>query len=406
MRTATAVAAVLVVGTFAGLAATGLGGLAGGDLVELWVSDTPRENTINHHAVGVGPEGETVVAPVAAVGGVEGLTETSCTLARLATGDGAVLWRTTLDPSACFTHALTEPAIRDVDGDGDHEVLSATTEAALVAYGAATGREEFRVPLSTYGYGRPTVANLTASSGPEVVVVDIDGNVTVTTGEGTVLWRHEPRVDTSVWAAPTVADLDADGAPEVAVGSADGVVALDATGDTEWRRPVKAVTTAAGQADSDPAVEVVAARNGGVVALDGATGDTEWETPVAGTPSVHGIREGSEPRVYVSTVDRNVVALDAETGQRQWETSVADGKDSMAPPAVADVNGDGTVEVVAGASDGTLAVLDADTGAELAAYSREVPVWTHPTPADIDGDDTAELLVRYGDGRVVALDYR
>lgn len=42
-------------------------GLTAGErttLTETWVSDTARENEVNHHAVGVGPEGG-VVAPVA-----------------------------------------------------------------------------------------------------------------------------------------------------------------------------------------------------------------------------------------------------------------------------------------------------------------------------------------------------
>jgi hypothetical protein len=61
--------------------------------------------------------------------------------------------------------------------------------------------------------------------------------------------------------------------------------------------------------------------------------------------------------------------------------------------------------VIAVTNSGTVAVLDAESGSEMAAYEREVPVWTVPTPADLDGDGDTEVLVRYGDGRVVALDY-
>jgi len=56
-------------------------------------------------------------------------------------------------------------------------------------------------------------------------------------------------------------------------------------------------------------------------------------------------------------------------------------------------------------NSGTVAVLDPETGAELALYERTVPVWTFPTVHDIDDDGAAEILVRYGDGRVVALEY-
>jgi hypothetical protein len=61
--------------------------------------------------------------------------------------------------------------------------------------------------------------------------------------------------------------------------------------------------------------------------------------------------------------------------------------------------------VVGVLNSGTAAVLDPETGAELALYERTVPVWTFPTVHDVDNDGAAEILVRYGDGRVVALEY-
>ena len=70
-----------------------------------------------------------------------------------------------------------------------------------------------------------------------------------------------------------------------------------------------------------------------------------------------------------------------------------------------DVDGDDKQEVVGVLNTGRVAVLDADSGSELAVYERNVPVWTFPTVRDIDGDGAAEILVRYGDGRVVSLDY-
>jgi outer membrane protein assembly factor BamB len=77
----------------------------------------------------------------------------------------------------------------------------------------------------------------------------------------------------------------------------------------------------------------------------------------------------------------------------------------MPAPDVGEVYGDGDTEVIAATNDGTVSVLDHDTGDELAAYERDVLVWTFPTLADLDDDGDEEILVRYGDGRVVALDY-
>lgn len=414
MRLRTAVALVVLLGALAGAVVVGLGSpAAGGSLAEVWVSDTPRENRANHHAVGVGPDAEVVVAPVAEIprDGVE-LTNSSCVVARLAPGDGAVRWRAGLPAVNCTSHALTEPAIADLDGDGDLEVAAATTEDALVARGAKDGREEWRVDLSTFGYGRPTVGNLTPAPGPEVVASDIRGGVVAATGEGRELWRVDletlPLEQPTVWERPVVRDLDADGAPEVLLGTRGGPVVLGADGDLEWYAEGAAVHTATVRTDGDDAVEVVTAGTDGLRAYDGATGDLEWERDLSGSrvrvaADVDG--DGSAA-VLVGRTDGTVLAVDAATGETRWTTTVATGDGTGAvPPVLGDVDGDGTDELVAATNDGTVAVLAPADGAELAAYERSVPVWTFPTPADIDGDGDEEMLVRYGDGRVVALAY-
>ena len=414
MRLRTAVALVVLLGALAGAVVVGLGSpAAGGSLAEVWVSDTPRENRANHHAVGVGPDAEVVVAPVAEIprDGVE-LTNSSCVVARLAPGDGAVRWRAGLPAVNCTSHALTEPAIADLDGDGDLEVAAATTEDALVARGAKDGREEWRVDLSTFGYGRPTVGNLTPAPGPEVVASDIRGGVVAATGEGRELWRVDletlPLEQPTVWERPVVRDLDADGAPEVLLGTRGGPVVLGADGDLEWYAEGAAVHTATVRTDGDDAVEVVTAGTDGLRAYDGATGDLEWERDLPGSrvrvaADVDG--DGSAA-VLVGRTDGTVLAVDAATGETRWTTTVATGDGTGAvPPVLGDVDGDGTDELVAATKDGTVAVLAPADGAELAAYERSVPVWTFPTPADIDGDGDEEMLVRYGDGRVVALAY-
>ena len=414
MRLRTAVALVVLLGALAGAVVVGLGSpAAGGSLAEVWVSDTPRENRANHHAVGVGPDAEVVVAPVAEIprDGVE-LTNSSCVVARLAPGDGAVRWRAGLPAVNCTSHALTEPAIADLDGDGDLEVAAATTEDALVARGAKDGREEWRVDLSTFGYGRPTVGNLTPAPGPEVVASDIRGGVVAATGEGRELWRVDletlPLEQPTVWERPVVRDLDADGAPEVLLGTRGGPVVLGADGDLEWYAEGAAVHTATVRTDGDDAVEVVTAGTDGLRAYDGATGDLEWERDLPGSrvrvaADVDG--DGSAA-VFVGRTDGTVLAVDAATGETRWTTTVATGDGTGAvPPVLGGVDGEGTDELVAATNDGTVAVLAPADGAELAAYERSVPVWTFPTPADIDGDGDEEMLVRYGDGRVVALAY-
>lgn len=415
MRLPTVAAVVLLLALLGGAVAFGFGTApAGGSLSEAWVSETPRDNVRNHHPVGVGPNGSVIVAPVAEVpgSGVQ-LTNHSCSLVRLAPENGTVLWRTTTPAEQCFSHALTQPAIADVDVDGTLEVVVATTENAVIVYDARTGTEEWRVPLSTYGYPRPTVADVLPAPGPEVVASDIQGGVVVAHGNGTVAWRHSlnrtfgGRV--SVLEAPVVADVDADGSPNVLVSSDDGTVLFSATGDVVWTSDVPGAYLTTGNTDEDPAVEAVTSYYRAIQSLDGASGRIEWQRNVTNA-RMHTVADADEdgtPEAYVGRVGGEVLAVNAHTGATEWTTRVSTVDDVIVPPPVlADVDGDGSREVVVAVESGRVVVLSADSGAELASYERDVTIWTFVTTADVDSDGRAELLVRYGDGRVVALQYQ
>jgi outer membrane protein assembly factor BamB len=410
MRRRTALATALVLGALVAVGAAGVGLAPGGDLTERWVSDTGRANEVNHHAVGVGPRDEVVLAPVAEVPGAgTPITDDSCALVRLDPADGATRWARGLPADACFTHALTEPAVTDIDGDGSLEAVVASTENALVVHAVDDGAEEWRVALEGYGYGRPTVADLDGDGAREVVVADVDGRVTVATGDGSVVWRRDATAgwtNPAVWVAPVVADVDADGAREVAVGANRGLVVLGPDGRVERRVEGPGTYLAAADADDDPAVELVAAGTGTVRAVDGATGEVEWSRPIEGArlrTVTDGDGDGAR-EVYLGRPDGTVTALDATTGETEWSTTVA--SEVVVAPVLGDVDGDGdgAREVVAVTNGGTVVVLGPG-GRELAAYERSVPVWTFPTLADLDGDGASEVLVRYGDGRVVALSY-
>ncbi|MFC7167056.1 FG-GAP-like repeat-containing protein [Halospeciosus flavus] len=124
-------------------------------------------------------------------------------------------------------------------------------------------------------------------------------------------------------------------------------------------------------------------------------------------PALHGVvdADGDEaPEVFVS-VRGHVLALDARTGDTEWKTTVV--PDTLVfAPVVGDLDADGDAEVVATSNDGTVWVLDANSGDVLASYNRDVKIWTHATVSDYDGDGRDEVLVVFGDGRVVSLSYR
>lgn len=410
MRARTAVVLGVCVLALGGIALYGLGlSSSSGQLTEQWVSDTARETTFNHHAVGVGPNGDVVIAPVAELGGsgVE-MTETTCSLTRLVPENGSVRWQNGVPAENCFTHALTEPEIEDIDGDGTLEVAASTTEEALVVLDARTGDEQFRVSLPSYGYGRPTAADALPAPGTELFTSDIDGNAVAVYANGSVAWRVplNESVDgrASVWDPPLVRDVDADGTTEVVFPTKGGLVVLGPDGSVEWTGSNGAVYAAVAQVDGDDSLELLAAAQGTVVAVDGTRGDRQWQRTFRGSSRIRAV--SGEGTLFVGRVNGSVLALDGSDGSTKWATTISTGEESVvASPVLGDVNGDDNPEVLAVTRGGTVSVLNASDGAELARYERSIPLYTFVTPADIDDDGDDELLARYGDGRVVTLDY-
>ena len=75
-----------------------------------------------------------------------------------------------------------------------------------------------------------------------------------------------------------------------------------------------------------------------------------------------------------------------------------------ASPTVADLNGDGTMEVLAGAY--TLFVLDGETGGDIT--SIDTPggrIWPGVVVADLDGDDDDEIVIAQGSGYLYVLEF-
>lgn len=394
MKPRTAAVAVVVLAALSSVAVVGLSD-TGPDLAERWVSDTPRDDRRNHHAVGA--EGTIVVAPVTTVAGTADVSPTACALVRLGAGDGSVRWRAGVAPANCTSHALTQPAVGDFDDDGNPEIATSTTEQTVRVHDAGFGDEEWRVPLSTYGYSQPAVGNLTSDAGVELLVSDIQGGVVAMSGDS-IRWRRN--LSAFVWADPVVADVDGDSEPEALLTTSKNTTLLSAQGRVEWSIPVDGESmTTTRQGDSH---RIFVATTGRVTAIDGRTGHTAWTRDIDGVPAVHAVADG---RLYVGVSGGEILALGTETGDVVWRfTFPSTERRPTPPPGIGDVDGDGDTEVVAVDNTGAVALLDAATGSQLDTYGRDVPIWTFPTVADVDDDGRAELFVRYGDGRVVALE--
>lgn len=417
MRFRTGLVLIAVVIVLLGAAIVGLTGVFGsdsdGDLSVRWVSDTARQDMGgNHHAPAAAQVagGGMVFAPVSSTGG------NGCALVALDATNGSTVWENAIPPANCTIHAVADPTVADYDGDGTQEVLATTTENVVVAYGPETGAEEFRYDLTDYGYTRPIVADLAGDDTEEIAVVDVSGTAFVLAPNGSVVWTR--RLASQTNAQPAVADFDADGANELAVGLiGDGNLTIfEGNGTKRWSLAAPFDSSIAwmttGEADGDPAIEVVAATTGGTVAaVDGATGEVQWRRDFGDFAAVHAFGDGDRDgnrEVYAVAADGVLRSIDASDGTVEWETTLTSADVQMTPPpSMGDVDGDGSPEIVAVTNNGQVSVIEPTSGETVAAYEREgeVPIWTHPTLADTNGDGIEEIYVIYGDGRVISLSF-
>ncbi len=100
-----------------------------------------------------------------------------------------------------------------------------------------------------------------------------------------------------------------------------------------------------------------------------------------------------------------VVARNGLTGELAWEHILPGNQgDIRSSPAVADIDGDGRLEVIAAVGcGGSLIGLDAQSGALEWELALGAQTYVSPSIGDLDGDGRLEILVGSYDGKVYAL---
>jgi len=300
-------------------------------------------------------------------------------------GDGGgVLW-STYAPGGEETFGCSGLAVGDLDADGTVEVCVSGVRSAVVCLAGEDGSLEWAAGTELSVYGAPAIADLDADGLAEVLhgrqVFHHDGTVAWVGTDG----RGSPH------AFSFAADWDLDGQQEVVAGN----TVYDTDGSVLWTHIYGDGIPAVGDFTGNglPDLVQVTERQLTVVANDGSL---LWVAPIAtgrgGAPTVADFDGDGAPEVGVAGGALYTV-FDTD-GTILWVAPTSDSSSNVTGSSVFDFEGDGDAEVVY-ADEHDLWVFDGTTGAVLLQVSDHTSgtAFEYPVIADVDGDGSAEIVL-------------
>ncbi len=230
--------------------------------------------------------------------------------------DGNVLWK-----SPVFEHYMrTSPAATDLDGDGEMDFVIWDNHAVTRAYSIRTHRLLWEQRL---GYGvasTPAIGDLNGDGRPEIVFsLVVQGGVTALNWDGSILWTNTNW--TYFYHSPTLVDANGDGILDVVQGDsrAHTIIAYRGTDGAELWHTILPNTTWSQAAlisadiDCDGTIEILVGSDSGLFALESSTGAINWLFPaykVRGEPWVSDIDGDRKAEILFGAGDRKMYVLD------------------------------------------------------------------------------------------------
>ena len=279
-------------------------------------------------------------------------------------------------------------AIADVDNDGSPEVIAPTTDRRVAAVSGSGATRWQSSPFAWQMYPQPVVADLEGDGDVEIVmdvaVVEGSSGATVATLAGI----------SSSWRAPVTADLDADGTQEILLGE----IAYDHRGAREWSvtRVGDSTFQAVADIDGDSGGESfwVTGSSLHIMDHDGRLIRTVALNSGSSRPGPPAVADfDGDGQVEVAVPASTMLEVFEVDGTRLWQAPIQDAS-GIAGASGYDIDGDGAYEVLY-ADEVQLRIFDGRSGVQRYANGSHTSgtVWEYPTVADVDNDGSAEIVI-------------
>jgi subtilisin family serine protease len=276
-----------------------------------------------------------------------------------------------------------------------------------------------------YIYGAPAVGNIDADSDPEIVVTTYGtlatgGSIVAYNTDGTVVTGW-PKSLGSMRGGATLANMDSDSELEIIVNSTSSASAVtsvyngNGTAVTGWpyTYPVNNIqsTPAVGDVDNDGDLEVVTEKYCDINVFNSNGTVMTTITFGSGSSCSHGdvilsdLDGNNDLEIILPT--KSGVKVYEHTGTLKWSTSYGLTGGGYDKASAGDIDGDGKVEIFAGAvnaaNQSTIFAYNA-SGTALTGWPKTVTgqIGGEPIIADVTGDGVPDVTVTTEGGRVYA----
>ena len=236
-------------------------------------------------------------------------------------------------------------------------------------------------------YGRGRAFATARFSGPSSVVL---------------VWGTSLSAATGIYSGPAVRDITGDGTPDVCVGDNTGTLRCfnGPDGTLHWSYSTGGAIYSTPVLDDissfNPGMEVAfTSYDGYLYVLRGTNGTLLWSASVGnaynGSPRVYNI-DGIPGNEVVVATQSGTYAFRGGSGASVWSnTSVV----SDAGVAIADLDGDGDIEVIVADNFGSVYALRGTNGSVEWVVSTGYGYGSAPAVEDVDGDGIMEIFVNF-----------